>query len=91
MQDFIDKNMEVFNASVYPAAFNNETKNNINNWVNKNTDGMINKVIDEIPEDAQMYLINALAFDAEWRKPYNSSQVREGVLQRRMARKRMYR
>ncbi len=78
-QDFIDKNMEVFNASVYPAAFNNETKNNINNWVNKNTDGMINKVIDEIPEDAQMYLINALAFDAEWRKPYNSSQVREGV------------
>lgn len=78
-QAFLDKNKEVFNASVYPAAFNNETKNNINNWVNKNTDGMIKKVIDEIPEDAQMYLINALAFDAEWRKPYESSQVRDGV------------
>lgn len=78
-QAFIDKNKEVFNASVYPAAFNSGTKDDINNWVNKNTDGMIKKVIDEIPEDAQMYLINALAFDAEWRKPYDNSQVSDGV------------
>ena len=78
-QAFIDKNKEVFNASVYPAAFNNETKDNINSWVNKNTDGMIKKVIDEIPEDVQMYLINALAFDAEWRKPYESNQVMDGI------------
>lgn len=86
-QAFIDKNKEVFNASVYPAAFNNETKDDINNWVNKNTDGMIKKVIDEIPEDAQMYLINALAFDAEWRNPYESSQVRDGIFTEESGRK----
>ena len=32
----------------------------------------------EIPEDAVMYLINALAFDAEWQSIYNEYQIRDG-------------
>jgi len=39
---------------------------------------MIENILNEIPEDAVMYLINALAFDAEWEEIYKTTQVREG-------------
>ena len=36
---------------------------------------MIPSIVKEIPESAVLYLINALAFDAKWDKPYNSSDL----------------
>ncbi|MCX4265875.1 MAG: serine protease, partial [Firmicutes bacterium] len=39
----------------------------------------IDKILDEISRDAVMYLINALAFDAEWEEPYTDIQVREDI------------
>ena len=36
---------------------------------------MIPEVLDEIPEDAIMYLVNALAFEAEWDEIYEKTQV----------------
>ena len=39
---------------------------------------MIPEILDEIPEDAVMYLVNALAFDAEWQEIYEAHQVWEG-------------
>lgn len=77
--DFIQKNKDIFKAQIQQAAFDNSTVNDINSWVKKNTDGMIPEIIKEIPQGAQMYLINALAFDAEWKKIYSESDVREGI------------
>ena len=51
----------------------------INSWVEKNTNGMIREILDEIPGDAVMYLVNALAFDAKWQTPYDEYQLSEGV------------
>lgn len=49
----------------------------MNGWVEKNTYGMITNILDEIPEAAIMYLVNAVAFDGKWEKPYESYQVHD--------------
>ncbi|MCR5754586.1 MAG: serine protease, partial [Acetatifactor sp.] len=65
-QDFLQLNADYYNADIYSAAFDNSTLQDINRWVKNKTQGMIPTILDDIPEDAVMYLINALAFDAEW-------------------------
>ncbi|MCM1057323.1 MAG: serpin family protein [Firmicutes bacterium] len=77
--DFLQANAESFNADIYMAPFDDSTLRDINRWVSENTDEMIPEILDEIPEDAVMYLVNALAFDAEWQSVYKEHQVREGV------------
>ncbi|NLA85938.1 MAG: serine protease, partial [Clostridiales bacterium] len=77
-KDFLQTNADYYDASIYKAAFDANTLKDINAWVNKNTDGMIKDILDDIPRDAVMYLINALAFDAEWESIYKVSQVRDG-------------
>lgn len=79
---FLEANAEWFNADVYMAPFDGSTLKDINSWVSENTDKMIPEILDEIPEDAVMYLVNALAFDAEWQSIYHENQVREGVFTR---------
>lgn len=76
--DFLKTNEKLFGAGVYRAPFDDSTLREINGWVKENTDGMIEQILDEIPADAVMYLVNALAFDAEWREIYHDYQVREG-------------
>ena len=39
---------------------------------------MIPAILDRIPKEAVMYLVNALAFDAKWAEPYESPQVSGG-------------
>ena len=53
------------------------TLKDINNWVKNETDNMIPKVLEDIPDAAIMYLINALAFEAEWTEIYEKNQVRD--------------
>lgn len=76
---FLQKNAEIYGAGVYAAPFDDSTLKAINSWVKEKTDGMIPEILDEIPETAVMYLVNALAFDAKWSEPYNKTQVREGA------------
>lgn len=78
-QDFLQTNADYYGADIYKAAFDNQTCKDINNWVKEKTDEMIPEILDEIPVDAIMYLVNALAFEAEWSEIYEKNQVREGV------------
>ena len=77
-QSFLQTNADYYSAGAYKAPFDTGTRNDINNWVKDHTDGMIPEIIDEIPAEAVMYLVNALAFEAEWAEIYRESQVREG-------------
>lgn len=72
---FLQFNEEVYGTDIYESAFNDATLRDINKWVEKKTDGMIKNILDEIPTDAVMYLINALAFEAEWENKYDSTQI----------------
>ena len=79
-EDFLKTNQEYFNAATYKAAFDDITCKEINNWVKENTDGMIESILNEIPQDAVLYLINALSFDAKWAKPYQERSVHEDCI-----------
>ena len=78
-QDFLQTNADYYGADIYKAPFNEQTKKDINNWVKQNTDEMIPEILDRVPVDAIMYLVNALAFETEWSAIYEKNQVREGV------------
>ena len=78
-EDFLQTNADYYGAGAYKAPFDKSTKKDINNWVKENTDGMIPEVLDEIPPEAVMYLVNALAFEAEWSDIYKKTQVRDGT------------
>ena len=77
-QSFLQTNADYYGADAYKAAFDEGTRNDINNWVKEHTDGMIPEILDEIPDEAIMYLVNALAFEAEWADVYEEHQIREG-------------
>jgi len=77
--EFLQKNADYYDAAAYRAAFDNQTVKDINAWVGKNTDGMIDKMLEEITGDAMLYLINAIVFDAEWQSVYFKENVRKEV------------
>ncbi len=73
--DFLRTVADWYGAEVFPAAFDGGTLRDINGWVNSNTHGMIPEILREIPEDAVLYLINAMALEAEWETAYRESQI----------------
>lgn len=76
-QDFLVLNATYYGADAYSLPFNDKACQEINDWVSDKTNAMIPQLIDRIPPEAVMYLINALAFEAEWEKPYKTSQIHE--------------
>lgn len=77
-KEFLQKNADYYSASAYKSPFDENTVNDINNWVKKHTDGMIDEIIESIDPLAIMYLINAVTFDAEWLVPYEKMDVSTG-------------
>lgn len=51
----------------------------INTWVREKTGGTIPKLVDKVEPQTLMYLINALAFEAEWEDIYDETQIWEGT------------
>ena len=81
-EDFLEMIAFLYDAGVNRAPFDAGTLKEINDWVKEQTDGMIPSILDRIPEDAVMYLVNALAFEGEWADPYQEHQVRPGTFTR---------
>lgn len=79
VQSFLQTNADWYDASVYAAPFDDATLTAINSWVSENTAGRIPTILSEIPDEAVMYLINALTFDAEWQNIYYEDQVQDGT------------
>ena len=73
--DFLQVNADCYRAGVFEAPFDQTTVTDINRWVKEHTHGMVEEVLREIPRNTVMYLINALAFEAEWEDPYEDSDV----------------
>ncbi len=73
--DFLQINADYYGAAAYKEPFDDSTVKKINKWVDKGTDGMIDSIIDSINPNTILYLINCLAFDGEWEKTYERSEV----------------
>jgi len=78
-ESFLKTNATYYKAAANKADFKNpQTVNDINNWVKENTDGTIDKIINEISPDSIMFLINALSFEAEWMEIYEKKSIKDG-------------
>lgn len=78
-KDFLQTNANYYNAAAYKSDFDSpQTLLDINNWVNEKTEGMIEKILDQIDDAAVMYLINAIVFDAKWETVYNKENIAQG-------------
>lgn len=77
---FLQTALDYYAADAYKAPFDDQTVKDVNNWVKENTDGMIDKIVDMIRDETEIYLINALMFDAKWYETYKQeSQIRPGT------------
>lgn len=76
---FLESSREAYLAELRQAPMNRDTCDAINAWVMEKTAGMIPSIVDEIPEDAMLYLVNALAFEASWPEPYQEHQVTDSI------------
>lgn len=75
-EEFLQKNTDGYGASIFKTAFGDDTAAQINKWVEEHTDGLVKDILDRVPAVAVMYLVNALAFDAEWETLYEENNVR---------------
>lgn len=78
-QSFLETNADYYQADIFKAPFTDETLSEINGWVSQKTENRIPQILDSIPEEAMLYLVNALTFDAKWEEPYKPFQVIEGT------------
>ncbi|MBQ8414851.1 MAG: serpin family protein [Clostridia bacterium] len=78
-QSFLQKNADYYGAEIYKTSFDMTTLADINSWVRRETRGMIPSIIESISSDTIMYLINTIAFEAEWATTYKSTQVKDGI------------
>lgn len=77
---FLSVNKKFFGAEVTEADFSSpETLNRINQWCSDNTKGKIPTIIEEIPGDAVMYLINAIYFKGIWKSQFDKKQTFDGT------------
>ena len=75
-QKFLSKAKKYYSAQVSGVDFGaSETVDLINSWVAENTNGMIKKVVDRLNEEDRVAIVNALYFDAEWKAPFEKSDV----------------
>lgn len=51
----------------------------INQWVSNKTEGKITKILDEISPDEKVFLINALYFNAIWKKAFDVKNTTPGT------------
>lgn len=76
---FLQHIVDYYDADVFKTPFDSTALDDINHWVSEKTNSNIEEILDNIPADAVMYLINALIFNAEWTDPYLESQLHNGV------------
>ncbi|KHO62660.1 serine protease [Thermoanaerobacter sp. YS13] len=78
-KDFLQIIADYYKADIFKAAFDSSTVSDINNWVKSKTNGMIYKILNKIDPEDVMYLINAVAFDAEWETVYEKHNIYKDI------------
>jgi serine protease inhibitor len=77
-EDFIERNNKYYSSEVREIDFADaETVDTINGWIADNTRDKIKKMLDAIPADAVMYLINAIYFKGNWTYEFDKVNTAE--------------
>jgi serine protease inhibitor len=71
LPDYLDRVRTYFDAEVRTVDFADPgTMDGINRWVSDATNRRIDKMLESIPDDVLMYLINAVYFKGDWRSQF---------------------
>lgn len=74
-EDFIELNKDYYYAKVEKLDFSDpKSIEIINNWVSNNTNQKIPTIIESIPSEMVMYLINALYFKSDWKYQFEAEK-----------------
>jgi len=77
-EDFLQRLENFYDAEVAGLDFKDSgSVDTINSWVNENTEGKIEKIIDRIPPEMVMYLINAIYFKGDWLSKFDKDETRK--------------
>lgn len=76
-EEFLQTIEEYYEAEVHTAPFDEQTVQDINDWIAAQTDNMIPQLLDSLSPESRFELINAVLFEAKWAEGYESYQVRE--------------
>lgn len=80
LEDFVQTNQDYFDAVVSPLDFSDPASvDEINEWIEEKTNGKIREMLDFIPVDAYMYLINAIYFKATWKYEFDPGDTYSGT------------
>lgn len=75
--DFIKVNRNNYNAEIKPLDFSlPDAVKQINNWCAVQTNDKIKEILEEIPGDAMMYLINAVYFKGIWVSQFDKKDTK---------------
>lgn len=73
--DFLETCGGRLGAQVFSAPFDDSTVADVNAWVSEKTNEMIPEMLSQISGDAQVLLVNALAFEGGWDEPFDSALI----------------
>ena len=78
--DFLRSCVNYYDAEIYRSAFDESLVTDLNRWVSKKTNGMIDQLLEQAPDVLTMlYLVNAACFDARWDTPYTRDDIRTAL------------
>lgn len=78
--DFIRRNKEFYGAEVAALDFGSpEAVSIINDWVQDNTNGKIDKIVDNINPLTILFLINAIYFKGKWSEEFDPEETEEDI------------
>jgi len=75
---FLARNADSFGAGVRSLDFADpRSPGIINEWVSDNTNGKIKNILDQIPSNAILYLVNAIWFKGTWTDQFDKADTRD--------------
>ena len=78
--EFLERNRAFFGAEIASIDFSSpQAIEMINEWVNTNTNGKIEKIVDRIDPQTLLFLINAIYFKGNWQDEFDKAMTRPGV------------
>ena len=78
--EFLERNRAFFGAEIASLDFSDpQATEIINEWVDTNTNGKIEKIVERINPQTLLFLINAIYFKGNWQDEFDKSQTRPGT------------
>lgn len=76
-KEYLDICAQYFKAAVFSTPMDDSTVADVNAWVKAKTMDMIDSILDEMPPNTAMILMNAIALDAKWKDEFDEEKTQK--------------